>query len=108
MAASRIQRAPMPSRRLHLRDFNLRLGAANLQRPPNKRLEKDLGPARSARWPRPLSRYVRPTADGRANGPAGEPRWLRPPAAVEPADGTDGPAGHGSPADPLGSDEVTI
>jgi hypothetical protein len=26
---------------------------------------------------------------------------LRPPAAVEPADGTDGPAGHGSPADPL-------
>ena len=44
---------------------------------------------------------VRPTADGRANGSAGEPRWLRPPAAVEPADGTDGPAGHGSPADPL-------
>jgi hypothetical protein len=47
------------------------------------------------------ARYVRPTADGRANGSAGEPRWLRPPAAVEPADGTDGPAGHGSPADPL-------
>jgi len=44
---------------------------------------------------------VRPTADGRANGSAGEPRWLRPPAAVEPADGTDGPVGHGSPADPL-------
>ncbi|MBM4296788.1 MAG: alpha/beta hydrolase [Deltaproteobacteria bacterium] len=48
---------------------------------------------------------VRPTADGRANGSAGEPRWLRPPAAVEPADGTDGPAGHGSPADPLGLSE---
>jgi hypothetical protein len=47
-------------------------------------------------------RNVRPTADGRANGLAGEPRWLRPPAAVEPADGTDGPAGHGSPANPLG------
>ena len=46
---------------------------------------------------------VRPTADGRANGSAGEPRWLRPPAAVEPADGTDGPADHGSPADPLGA-----
>ena len=50
----------------------------------------------------PLTQNVRPTADGRANGSAGEPRWLRPPAAVEPADGTDGPAGHGSPADPLG------
>ena len=49
----------------------------------------------------PLTQNVRPTADGRANGSAGEPRWLRPPAAVEPADGTDGPAGHGSPADPL-------
>jgi hypothetical protein len=45
--------------------------------------------------------YVRPTADGRANGSADEPRWLRPPAAVEPANGTDGSAGHGSPADPL-------
>ena len=50
----------------------------------------------------PAERGVRPTADGRANGSADEPRWLRPPAAVEPADGTDGPAGHGSPADPLG------
>jgi antitoxin component YwqK of YwqJK toxin-antitoxin module len=48
-----------------------------------------------------LSASVRPTADGRANGSANEPRWLRPPAAVEPADRTDGPAGHGSPADPL-------
>ena len=55
MAVSLIQRGPMRSRRLHLRDFNLRSGAANLQRPPNKRLEKDLRPARSARWPRPLS-----------------------------------------------------
>jgi hypothetical protein len=59
MAASLIQRGPMRSRRLHLRDFNLRSGAANLQRPPNKRLEKDLRPARSARWPRPLSLGVR-------------------------------------------------
>jgi hypothetical protein len=59
MAASRIQRAPMPSRRLHLRDFNLRSGAANLQRPPNKRLEKDLRPARYARRSRPLSLGVR-------------------------------------------------
>jgi len=49
-----------------------------------------------------VSLGVRPTADGRANGVAGEPRWLRPPAAAEPADGTDGPAGHGSPATPLG------
>jgi hypothetical protein len=40
---------------LHLRDFNLRSGAANLQRPPNKRLEKDLRPARYARRSRPLS-----------------------------------------------------
>jgi len=29
---------------------------------------------------------------------AAEPRWLRPPAAAEPAAGTDGPAGHGSAA----------
>jgi hypothetical protein len=57
----------------------------------------DLRPTPLAR----LSRNVRPTADGRANGVAGEPRWLRPPAAAEPADGTDGPAGHGSPATPL-------
>jgi DNA recombination protein RmuC len=35
------------------------------------------------------------------NGVADEPRWLRPPAAAEPADGTDGPAGPGSPATPL-------
>ncbi|MBI4526542.1 MAG: hypothetical protein HY695_22305 [Deltaproteobacteria bacterium] len=49
-----------------------------------------------------LTRDVRPTADGLANGVAGEPRWLRPPAAAEPADGTDGPTGHGSPATPLG------
>jgi hypothetical protein len=41
MAASLIQRGLMRSRRLHLRDFNLRSAAANLQRPPNKRLEKD-------------------------------------------------------------------
>jgi uncharacterized protein len=34
-------------------------------------------------------------------GRRGEPRWLRPPAAVEPADGTDGPAGHASPAEPF-------
>src|SRR5207244_10391545 len=53
MAASLIQRGPMRSRRLHLRDFNLRSGAANLQRPPNKRLEKDLRPARYARWVSP-------------------------------------------------------
>ena len=50
-----------------------------------------------------LSRNVRPTAGGRANGVAGEPRWLRPPTAAEPADGTDGPAGHGSPATPFGA-----
>jgi hypothetical protein len=62
----------------------------------NHRLEID-APQSRATQPN-----VRPTADGRANGSAGEPRWLRPPAAVEPADGTDGPAGHGSPADPLG------
>ena len=60
MAASRIQRGPMRSRRLHLRDFNLRSGAANLQRPPNKRLEKDLRPARYARRSRPLSLGVEP------------------------------------------------
>jgi hypothetical protein len=51
----------------------------------------------------PLTQNVRPTADGRANGPADEPRWLRPPAADERADGTDSPARHGSPADPLES-----
>ena len=33
---------------------------------------------------------------------------MRPPAAVEPADGTDGPTGHGSPADPLASKLVAI
>ena len=53
-----------------------------------------------------LNRSVRPTADGRANGVAGEPRWLRPPAAAEPADGTDGPAGHGSPTTPFGKATV--
>ncbi len=68
----------------------------------NKRLEIDaLGIAQ-------LSLRVRPTADGRANGVAGEPRWLRPPAAAEPADGTDGPAGHGSPATPLSAQYDTI
>ena len=60
----------------------------------NHWVEKDAGDA-------PLTQSVRPTADGRANGVAGEPCWLRPPAAAEPADGTDGPAGHGSPATPL-------
>jgi hypothetical protein len=29
---------------LHLRDFNLRSGAANLQRPPNKRLKRIFDP----------------------------------------------------------------
>jgi len=39
---------------------------------------------------------VHPTACGRVNGVADELRWSRPPAAAEPADGTDGPAGPGS------------
>ena len=61
---------------------------------------------RSRSSPR-LKPGVRPTAGGRANGVAGEPHWLRPPTAAEPADGTDGPAGHGSPATPLGA-QVTV
>jgi hypothetical protein len=60
MAALLIQRGPMRSRRLHLRDLNYVSEVANLQRPPNKRLEKDLRPARYARRSRPRSLGVRP------------------------------------------------
>jgi hypothetical protein len=65
------------------------------------------------RWSRPLKsaaaqrQNVHPTAGGRVNGVADEPRWLRPPAVAEPADGTDGPAGPGSSATPLGRMEDT-
>ncbi len=56
----------------------------------------------------PIYSIVQPTADGRLNGAAGEPCWLRPPAAAEPAGGADGPAGHGSPAAPLATSKSAM
>jgi len=66
--------------------------AVNLM-PPNTRCSR---PACGWRSGGRLSFTVHPTAGGRVNGVADEPRWLRPPAVAEPADGTDGPAGPGS------------
>jgi len=67
----------------------------------NKTIQRILPPLRYGKTA-DFSRSGRPQAVG-LNGVADEPRWLRPPAAAEPADGTDGPAGPGSSATPLGA-----